>query len=388
MVLQIRQSGDWQRLLDWLASRPEQASLMAEPMLLDGYLQALGETGNTLLMLREFDRISRQLASNLHTTPLSMIRAKVAAFCGDEETVSELLSRPLKSLSQEMCRYWLATALQAQGRIEEAESIFRTLAAIPDSPLARPAFNRIATPVSRFCPQQASSFDIEILSQLKTGLQTERRHRPAGAPSRRRTWVTWILAASLATVFLFEIPGGSEDIANLAELGALVVPVSITPGEHWRIFTAAFLHFGPIHLLLNVLALLFLGSWLERLWGPWLTLVSYLLSAFGSIGLAPFFMNDATFWNPAILLGASGGVMGLIGGLIVQTAFNWWNVRSALMAREFQLLATVIVLQVIFDQNSPNISSQAHLLGLAIGSLCGVAWNLFRLALHRPHAEA
>jgi membrane associated rhomboid family serine protease len=99
-------------------------------------------------------------------------------------------------------------------------------------------------------------------------------------------------------------------------------------------------------------------------------------------------MRDATFWNPAILLGASGGIMGIIGGLVVQTALSWWTIRSALMAREFQLLATVIVLQVIFDQNSPNVSSQAHLLGLAIGSACGVLWNVIRLVGERRRLAA
>jgi membrane associated rhomboid family serine protease len=44
--------------------------------------------------------------------------------------------------------------------------------------------------------------------------------------------------------------------------------VLVQLGEDWRLLTAAFLHIGLMHLVLNMLALLVFGSELERQLGP------------------------------------------------------------------------------------------------------------------------
>src|SRR5436190_16364434 len=40
--------------------------------------------------------------------------------------------------------------------------------------------------------------------------------------------------------------------------------IGVAHGQYWRLLTAAFLHYGPIHLLMNMLALYWFGSLLDR----------------------------------------------------------------------------------------------------------------------------
>lgn len=47
----------------------------------------------------------------------------------------------------------------------------------------------------------------------------------------------------------------------------------------WQVFTYAFLHASPLHLVVNLLALLSFGPSLERSWGHWRFLCCYMLAA-------------------------------------------------------------------------------------------------------------
>jgi DASS family divalent anion:Na+ symporter len=73
-------------------------------------------------------------------------------------------------------------------------------------------------------------------------------------------------------------------------------------GQWWRLLTAAFLHFGLTHLLMNVIILWQIGKLTERLFGHVGFTVAYVLAAVGA-SLA------GLLWNPmAVSAGASGAV--------------------------------------------------------------------------------
>ncbi|SFI44766.1 rhomboid family intramembrane serine protease [Planctomicrobium piriforme] len=372
LVVRTRQTGDWQSLLDWAYADPHRLN-QPDPVLLDAYFQALGELGRRHDLLREYDRLIVRRPPFLPPQPLAMIHCKIAAFCGDELLVLQLCSSVLGSFPPELKRFWQATALQTSGRHQAAEAEFFELAESDNSAVAVASLRRLQSPLSSITDEPLDEFGRQTLAAVQ---------RAAG-PSiaavslyrRRRCWVTWSLATVLLLIFLAELPGGSEDSDNLYRMGALVIPVELNGAQWWRVITAAFLHYGPLHFALNTLGLIVLGRQLERLWGPGQLLITYLLAAIGSIAFAPFLMtiDDLDEWT--ILIGASGGVMGLIGGLLVQAAINLWKGRSRAMAREFGILVFVVVVQMIFDRNTPNVSSEAHLLGLVIGATCGLIWN-------------
>ena len=81
-------------------------------------------------------------------------------------------------------------------------------------------------------------------------------------------------------------------------------------GEEWRLLTSAFLHFGLIHIALNMFALYQGGALVERLFGSTRFALIYLLSALsGSVA--------SGWWDPLRnSAGASGAIFGVYGALL------------------------------------------------------------------------
>jgi len=79
----------------------------------------------------------------------------------------------------------------------------------------------------------------------------------------------------------------------------------------WRLVTFQFLHGGLIHLLFNMLGIYFLGPTLERHWGSKRFLTFYLVC--GAVGGLLYVLAGVCFGLfEGILIGASGGVLGLL----------------------------------------------------------------------------
>nr|WP_054752968.1 rhomboid family intramembrane serine protease [Piscibacillus salipiscarius] len=92
-------------------------------------------------------------------------------------------------------------------------------------------------------------------------------------------------------------------------MGGLKFNPFIAQGEYWRIITSMFLHIGLIHLLMNMIALYYLGEVTEKIYGTKRFLVIYFIAGiFGSI--ASFATNDS------VSAGASGAIFGLFGALL------------------------------------------------------------------------
>ena len=160
------------------------------------------------------------------------------------------------------------------------------------------------------------------------------------------------------------------------------------PGEAaWpaaTLFTHALLHASPAHLLFNLLWLVVFGTPMARRFGA---VRFYLFFAFcaaaGALFFAVFHLTDAT-----LLIGASGGITGLLGGL-VRFAFHRPNSRPAspfgvlpLTDKSVLTWAAVVVLMnasvAIFGSSvgagDADIAWQAHVGGFLFGL---VAFPLF-----------
>jgi membrane associated rhomboid family serine protease len=129
----------------------------------------------------------------------------------------------------------------------------------------------------------------------------------------------------------------------------------IAHGEYYRLITAMFLHYGLLHLLLNMYALWFLGRDLERALGPLRFIALYLLAGLGGNVAAYLFAppNAAT-------AGASTAVFGLMAAIFVILRRLKLSVAPIL---------PVIVINVIFTFTIANISVAGHLGGLAVGAI-------------------
>lgn len=67
------------------------------------------------------------------------------------------------------------------------------------------------------------------------------------------------------------------DSMTLLEMGAKYNPL-ISRGEVWRLFTAAFLHGGILHLACNMYSLYAVGTQVERIYGKVKYIIIYILS--------------------------------------------------------------------------------------------------------------
>src|SRR5918911_2252932 len=102
-----------------------------------------------------------------------------------------------------------------------------------------------------------------------------------------RGYVTKALVALNVGVYVAElVQGAGVNGVNgtIYAKGALFGPF-VAQGDWWRLITAAFLHYGPFHLLMNMLALWWFGSALEQRIGSGRFLAIYVVSGLaGSAG--------------------------------------------------------------------------------------------------------
>jgi membrane associated rhomboid family serine protease len=131
-------------------------------------------------------------------------------------------------------------------------------------------------------------------------------------------------------------------------------PIAVAAGEWWRPLTAAFLHIGLFHLVLNMLAVLVFGSELERQLGRWRFLAVYLLSALGGAASIQLFANPL---QP--VAGASTAIYGLLGSLGVLMIVRRQDLRG---------LLTLLAINV-FISFLPGVSLLGHLGGLLAGAV-------------------
>jgi membrane associated rhomboid family serine protease len=131
------------------------------------------------------------------------------------------------------------------------------------------------------------------------------------------------------------------------------VPALVDQGDWWRPLTAAFLHYGPLHLAFNMLALLIFGSELERLLGRGRYLAVYLVSLVGGAAAIQL------FGDPFIqVAGASTAIYGLMGAFGVVLVHGKQDLRGLLT-----LLGINLVISFL-----PGVSLIGHLGGLVGGA--------------------
>ena len=92
-----------------------------------------------------------------------------------------------------------------------------------------------------------------------------------GARLSRSVLVTQAILAVNVLVFLVTVvQAGSltnNELASLFQYGSLYGDATLGHGEWWRILTNGFLHFGPIHIAVNMFSLWMMGRSLEQVSG-------------------------------------------------------------------------------------------------------------------------
>ena len=169
-----------------------------------------------------------------------------------------------------------------------------------------------------------------------------------------------IVAVNVVVFVLGLAVGEGELFARFAKIGGIPGVGGIADGEYYRLLTAAFLHAGFFHILLNMFALASLGPALEAALGRLRFTVLYVLSALGGSVLS-YLLADPL--QPGV--GASGAIYGLFGAYYVVARRFGGDTTSILVWLAINLVITFQV-QII--------DWRAHIGGLVVGTLLAAAF--------------
>ncbi|MDR5867716.1 rhomboid family intramembrane serine protease [Halomonas koreensis] len=226
----------------------------------------------------------------------------------------------------------------------------------------------------------------EAMQRLLARWQRGESLMPEGAPRARPSLPPWLAplrrapvtgTALVACLAVFAVMGllGDRVIAALT-----VVPVGVAQGQLafgslgdtlasgqvWRLLSPAFLHFGWMHLIFNMLWLWFFGRQIETLHGSGRMLLLLLAAGIGG--------NLAQYATGTVLFGGMSGVdFALLG-------YVWLMSRRRPGDGFFvpQMLVVFMLGWMVFTMTDVaelfgfgNVANEAHLGGLVVGLVLG-----------------
>jgi len=172
---------------------------------------------------------------------------------------------------------------------------------------------------------------------------------------------TWTLMLACGLVYVVQLVAGFR-----VTLAGHYSPVLVEDGDVWRILTANLLHaqgwpVGYAHIALNLLALLALGTLVERPLGSARTACVMAAAGVGSMVTQGWFGNT-------MVVGVSGIVFGLAGAML------WLDYRRAEELPAFwrfprRNLLVLLAINGLLGLIVPFIALAAHLGGLLVGAV-------------------
>jgi membrane associated rhomboid family serine protease len=145
--------------------------------------------------------------------------------------------------------------------------------------------------------------------------------------------------------------------------------------DWWRYISSGFLHDPdtPLHVLFNSVAMFYIGRLVEQLYGRLMLLGVFLLTAAAG-GLFWVLCADVGVTGASLApsIGASGGIMGLIGLLAVLGRTQGRDVPVGVVASLRQYAVTFVVLTIVIGLIDSNTNNWAHAGGFIGGALLGL----------------
>ena len=166
--------------------------------------------------------------------------------------------------------------------------------------------------------------------------------------------------------------GGVHELEAMVRLGALRPDRVLEHNEWYRIFCSMFLHFGPLHLAFNSIALLQLGALCEQVYGSLRLGILYIVC--GTVAA----VASMTLNNPEVggSVGASGAIMGLAGLLLGLGMFGQGPLQQRIHDMVGPQLRRAVLLTFglgfIIWLIQPVVDNAAHAGGFVAGLLCAL----------------
>jgi membrane associated rhomboid family serine protease len=152
---------------------------------------------------------------------------------------------------------------------------------------------------------------------------------------------------------------------QMIALGGNFAPLTCN-GQAWRLLTAMFLHYGIMHVGMNMVCLYQIGI-VERMLGR-----AEFLALYFAAGLVGGLASLATHPH-AVSAGASGAVFGMFGAFAAVMIVRRAQVDPRAWQRTMRSLGTFFAINLVFGVAQSGIDLTAHFGGLAVGFLGGFA---------------
>lgn len=195
-----------------------------------------------------------------------------------------------------------------------------------------------------------------------------------------RAVITRVLAAACALVFVLMVARGVSPSQPRTDVmvawGAIYGPAVVFDGQFWRLLTAQFLHYGFLHLAMNLWCLLSVGPRVERFFGHLGFAALYLLSGTGG-ALASLCVHPTV-----VSAGASGAIFGVIGGLLAFLIVRRRDVPMSVLKPMRASTVSFVGYNLLFGLADARIDMAGHVGGLVTGFVVGLC--LAASAITRP----
>lgn len=331
------------------------------------------------------DRDVDRSADNLYLADDAKVRALVALDrTADAEAIADRLREaaarddagPILTRVAQLAQARLAAA---RGRLEEAQRalqptpvgvpphvLFAILAEAADR-AGHQAAGELWARTYAAAPEPLRGRYAARLEQHGRELPTVRRVRPVG---------TWALTASLLVAYLAQVllDGAGRPVATaLGQLQPSQAAASFLLGipgapqgeAWWRFLSYAFVHGNLVHIGLNAWVLFDIGKLYEarRSWGD--LLASFTLGT----AMGAYLTSVAQAGDVVVLVGASGGVLGVAGALLADVLRSRGAADRAMTRSLVQWMGLIALLSLAV----PGVSLWGHVGGVVGGLLWGFA---------------
>ncbi|MDN7133923.1 rhomboid family intramembrane serine protease [Halomonas sp. MC140] len=168
------------------------------------------------------------------------------------------------------------------------------------------------------------------------------------------------------TIVPVGISGGELSFGNLSQM--------LSSGQVWRLLSPAFLHFGLMHLIFNLMWVWYFGRQIEALQGSRTMLLLLIVAGIGA--------NITQYMTGTVLF---GGMSGVVYALL---AHVWLMSRRVPQSGFFvpQMLVVFMLGWMVFTMTGlagsvgfGNVANEAHLGGLLVGLVTGWYYSSRRL---------
>lgn len=185
-------------------------------------------------------------------------------------------------------------------------------------------------------------------------------------PGSSNLYITYGIIAINVLMFVAMVVDG----AGIMELNPLVhikwgsnfTALTLT-GDWWRLFTSVFIHFGVIHILMNMYALFMISVYLEPMLGKIKFITAYLCTGVFAGLVSLWWHKEGT--NSA---GASGAIFGMYGVFLALLTTKL--IPQAMRKGLLQSIGVFVVFNLIYGMKG-GVDNSAHVGGLVSGFIIG-----------------